>query len=88
MSLSTSPVDNLIKGLIDEIDDLVKEYNEKNRTWDQVERERYQKRTSAKVCDLLVDAEDLLKDKVKDYDILKKFFCRMSNKLQNSPTAP
>lgn len=68
----------LTKDLVDELNDLTKQYGRNSPTWDQAERERHQKRVAAKACNLLVTGEHVLKPLVKGFDMLKRFFCQVA----------
>ncbi len=75
----SQPVGILTKGLFDELKGLTHDYGQKKATWDQVERERHQKRVAAKACELLRTGEDLLKEVVESFDVVKRFFCGVAS---------
>jgi hypothetical protein len=74
------PVDILTIGLMEELSNLSQEYNKRKDTWDQVEREQYQKRVAAKAYELMDTGESLLQNSVKSFNLLREFFCNVVQK--------
>lgn len=75
---SYGPFDILVEGFVKELEHLSREYHRTSDTWDQPEKESHQKRIAAKACELMSNAEKLIKDSIENFDSIKDFFCNLA----------
>jgi hypothetical protein len=70
----------LTQGLAQELTDLTLQYNTRKDTWQQPEREAYQKIVAAKACDLLETGQSLLAESVSNVDKVHAFFAAVAKR--------